>query len=111
MTAEIIVKHTNKLLTRKFRGKENFCPLMPYSLITNLQCMHIFPISGKTETEIEIRLPAHSAKKFGVCIDSPLFGNLKTKAIIENIEINKVLGAEWFTFYIYKADQTVIEVV
>ena len=64
-----------------------------------------------TEAEIMIRLPVTSTKTFGVCLDSPLFGLVEAVTVIEYIEINKVLGAEWFTFYIYKAHQTVIKVL
>ena len=60
---------------------------------------------------MQVRHPVFSTKTFGVCIDSPLFGDLRAKTIIQNIEINKVLGAEWFTFYIYKADQTLLQVL
>ena len=56
---------------------------------------------------VSIIRPVFSTKTFGVCIHSPLFGHVKPRTIIENIEINKVLGAEWFTFYIYSANKII----
>ena len=70
-----------------------------------------FRTLGKTETTvISITRPVYSTKTFGVCIDSPLFGHVKAQTIVENIEINKVLGAEWFTFYIYNSDHATLQV-
>ena len=37
--------------------------------------------------------------KFGVCIHSPVFGNVYNDAITSFIEMNRVLGAEIFTVY------------
>jgi hypothetical protein len=70
----------------------------------------IFPTSGKTEAEVPITFPVHSTKTFAVCIHSPLFGPVEGKTITESIEINKVLGAEWFTFYIYTSNQLALQV-
>ena len=38
---------------------------------------------------------------FGVCYQTPLFGatNLRKEVVIESIERNRAMGAEWFTFY------------
>jgi hypothetical protein len=69
-----------------------------------------FLLLGKTEAEIPITRPVYSTKTFGVCIHSPLFGPVKAQTIIQNIEINKVLGAEWFTFYVYTSDQASLQV-
>ena len=69
------------------------------------------PMTGKTQAKIPITIPVYSTKTFAVCIHSPLFGPVKAKAVIESIEINKVLGAEWFTFYTYTVDQSVLQVL
>ena len=42
-------------------------------------------------------------KKFGVCIDSPLFHISNPQYVIQFIEMNRILGAEWFTAYITKS--------
>jgi len=42
---------------------------------------------------------AEPTKKFGVCIHSPLFMN-DPQYIIHTFEMNRILGAEWFTVYI-----------
>ena len=67
--------------------------------------------TGTIQTEIAITFPVKTRKLFGVCIDSPLFGPITARTIIENIEINKALGAEWFTFYIYSINQTSMQVL
>ncbi|CAB4006087.1 Hypothetical predicted protein, partial [Paramuricea clavata] len=67
------------------------------------------PTTGKTEAEIPITRPVYSTKTFGVCIHSPLFGPVKAQTIIQNIEINKVLGAEWFTIYVYTSNQASLQ--
>lgn len=72
-------------------------------------CISLTP--GKIEAEIPITFPVYSTKTFSVCIDSPLFGPVKPHTIIESIEINKILGAEFFTFYIYVAGQTTLQVL
>ena len=51
------------------------------------------------------------AKGFGVCIESPLFNMKDVQLIIQTIEMNRILGAEWFTFYIHSASQDVIQVL
>ncbi|XP_028400972.1 uncharacterized protein LOC114524057 isoform X2 [Dendronephthya gigantea] len=80
--------------------------------LKSIEVQQIRSYAGKTETTvIPITRPVYSTKTFGVCIDSPLFGNVDARAIIENIEINKVLGAEWFTFYIYNSDQAALQVL
>ena len=69
-----------------------------------------FSTAGKTEAQIPITIPLFSTKTFGVCIDTPIFGPVKAKDIIETIEVNKVLGAEWFTFYMYDLDKALQKV-
>ena len=83
-----------------------------YLNLTSILIEQFHQLAETTEAEIKIRLPAvSSTKTFGVCLNSPIFGPVKAVTVIEYIEINKVLGAEWFTFYIFKADQTVIKVL
>ena len=67
--------------------------------------------TGTIQKEIAITFPVKTRKLFGVCIDSPLFGSIKARTIIENIEINKALGAEWFTIYIYTINRTSMQVL
>lgn len=47
-------------------------------------------------------------RNFTVCVMSPLFGRLNKASMIVNfIEINKIFGAEHFTFYVFKVDSKV----
>ena len=50
-------------------------------------------------------------KGFGVCIESPLFNMKDVQFIIQTIEMNRILGAEWFTFYVHNASQAVMRVL
>ena len=52
-----------------------------------------------------------SIKGFGVCIQSPLFQMSSVEFIVQSIELNRILGAEWFTFYIHDASQAVMRVL
>ena len=42
-------------------------------------------------------------KEFGVCVHSPLFNMNNHQFLAEYIEMSRILGAEWFTLYIYSA--------
>ena len=50
-------------------------------------------------------------KKFGVCIESPLFNVTDPQYIIHTFEMNRILGAEWFTVYIMSASAEVKKVL
>jgi len=50
-------------------------------------------------------------KKFGVCIESPLFNVTDPQYIIHTFEMNRILGAEWFTVYIMSASTEVKKVL
>ena len=50
-------------------------------------------------------------KKFGVCIHSPLFDVNDPQYIIHTFEMNRILGAEWFTVYIMSASAEVKKVL
>ena len=82
-----------------------------YLSLKSILIQQFHPSAGITEAEIKLTLPVSPTKTFGVCLHSPLFGEVKAETVIEYIEINKVLGAEWFTFYVYKTEQTVIKVL
>ena len=60
---------------------------------------------------IQIHNESNSSKKFGVCIHSPLFHVHDAQFIIQTIEMNRILGAQWFTFYIHNAGQDVRRVL
>ena len=42
-------------------------------------------------------------RKFGVCVQTPVYGNLQNSDIVNFIEMNRVLGANIFTVYSQKA--------
>ena len=44
--------------------------------------------------------PTGPTKKFGVCIDSPLFDVNDPQYVIHIFEMNRILGAQWFTVYV-----------
>lgn len=48
---------------------------------------------------------------FGVCIETPLFGNGYEQIIIDSIEMNRLLGAEWFTVYVHDAHQDALDIL
>ena len=52
-----------------------------------------------------------SSKKFGVCIHSPLYHVHDAQFIIQTIEMNRILGAQWSVFYIHDVGQDVRRVL
>ena len=46
-------------------------------------------------------------KDFGVCVHSPLFNMEKHELVAEYVEMNRILGAKWFTFYIHSISRMV----
>ena len=63
------------------------------------------------EAEIPIKFPIYSTKIFGVCTDSQLFGSVKSKSVLESIEVNRILGAEWFTIYVYNVGKDILRLL
>ena len=63
------------------------------------------------EAEIPIKFPIYSTKIFGVCTDSQLFGSVKSKSVLESIEVNRILGAEWFTIYVYNVGKDMLRLL
>ena len=59
----------------------------------------------------QVQTTSNPTKGFGVCIESPLFNMNDVQFIIQTIEMNRILGAEWFTFYVHSASQDVIQVL
>ena len=60
---------------------------------------------------IQVHNETNSSKEFGVCIESPLFHMNDVQFIIQVIEMNRILGAEWFTFYVNDASKDVRSVL
>lgn len=60
---------------------------------------------------IQIHTESNSSKKFGVYVHSPLFHVHDAQFIIQTIEMNRILGAQWFTFYIHDVGQDVRRVL
>ena len=56
-------------------------------------------------------LPAAPTQKFGVCYGSPLYGFKYDQDIIDSIEMNKLLGATWFTIYVYEANDKAMKIL
>ena len=59
----------------------------------------------------QVQNTTNSTLGFGVCIQSPLFNMNDVQFIIQTIEMNRILGAEWFTFYIHSASQDIMRVL
>ena len=59
----------------------------------------------------QVQTTSNVMKEFGVCIESPLFNMTDVHFIIQTIEMNRILGAEWFIFYVHSASQDVIQVL
>ena len=56
------------------------------------------------------QLPHMSDKKmFGVCLQSPVYGQIDLQQIVEFIEMNRVLGAEIITMYIMELKEDVLQ--
>ena len=56
-------------------------------------------------------LPAAPTHKFGVCYGSPLYGFKYDQDIMDSIEMNKLLGATWFTIYVYEANDKAMKIL
>ena len=77
------------------------------SFSSNISCQETSPPIPVTQ----VHNVTNSSKEFGVCIESPLFSIEDAQFIIQIIEMNRILGAEWFTFYIQSASQAVMRVL
>lgn len=49
--------------------------------------------------------------KFGVCYETPLYGNKYDQEIMDSIEMNRILGATWFTLYVFEAHDKALEIL
>ena len=49
--------------------------------------------------------------KFGVCYETPLYGYKYDQEIMDSIEMNRILGATWFTLYIFEAHDKALEIL
>lgn len=49
--------------------------------------------------------------EFGVCVQTPLFGHAYKQIIVDSIEMNRLLGAQWFTVYVHDAHQVALEIL
>ena len=58
----------------------------------------------------DVRFP-EKVHKFGVCYESPLYGYKYDQEVMDSIEMNKVLGATWFTIYVYEAHAKALEIL
>ena len=59
----------------------------------------------------QVQNTTNSTRRFGVCIQSPLFSMNDVQLVIQTIEMNRILGAERFTFYIHSASQDIMRVL
>ena len=58
----------------------------------------------------DVRL-SKKVHKFGVCYETPLYGYKYDQEIMDSIEMNKQLGATWFTIYVYEAHEKALEIL
>ena len=109
-------KVINRCRQYKYRSYYYICNLPPhFSAITpkfvsfsfNRSCQQLSPPIPVTQ----VQTTSNPAKGFGVCIESPLFNMADVQFIIQTIEMNRILGAEWFTFYVHSASQDVMRVL
>ena len=77
------------------------------SFSSDISCLETSPPIPVTQ----VHNVTNSSKEFGVCIESPLFSIDDAQFIIQIIEMNRILGAEWFTFYLQSASQAVMRVL
>ena len=100
----------------KYRQYYYICNLPPHlsamtpkfvSFSFNSSCQQPSPPVPVTQ----VQNTTNSTRGFGVCIQSPLFNMNDVQFIIQTIEMNRILGAEWFTFYIHSASQAVMRVL
>ena len=100
----------------KYRPYYYICNLPPcFSAITpkfvsfsfNSLCLQPSPPVPVTQ----VQNTTNSTRGFGVCIQSPLFNMNDVQLVIQTIEMNRILGAEWFTFYIHSASQDIMRVL
>ena len=110
---KVVVNHCRKY---KYRPYYYICDLPPrFSAITpkfvsfsfNSSCQQPSPPVPVTQ----VQNTTNSTQGFGVCIQSPLFNMNNVQFIIQTIEMNRILGAERFTFYIHSASQDVMRVL
>ena len=59
----------------------------------------------------QVQTTSNPAKGFGVCIETPLYNMKDVQFIMQTIEMNRILGAEWFTFYVHSASPAVMRVL
>lgn len=59
---------------------------------------------------VDVRF-SEKVHKFGVCYETPLYGNKYDQEIMDSIEMNKQLGATWFTIYVYEAHEKALEIL
>ena len=89
----------------------NFSAMTPkfvsFSFSFNSSCQQPSPPVPVTQ----VQNTTNSTRGFGVCIQSPLFNMNDVQFIIQTIEMNRILGAEQFTFYIHSASQAVMRVL
>jgi hypothetical protein len=54
---------------------------------------------------------AKARHKFGVCYGSPMRGFKYDQDIMDSIEMNRLLGATWFTIYVYEAHDKAMKIL
>ena len=78
------------------------------SLTTHKECTSDLsswmPVSSK-------RLDSSNLRTFGVCIETAIFNAVPIASLIESIERNRAMGAEWLTVYVYKTSEAVMKVL
>ena len=78
------------------------------SLTIDKECRHNvsswMPISFKQPRSSNLRT-------FGVCVETAIFNAVPIASLIESIERNRAMGAEWLTVYVYKTSEAVMKVL
>ena len=86
-------------------GKPNYVTLV-HSTSTDMK--HV-PFTSYVPVA-DVRFP-EKVHQFGVCYESPLHGYKYDQEVMDSIEMNKVLGATWFTIYVYEAHAKALEIL
>ena len=77
------------------------------SLTIDKKCRH----GVSSWMPVSYRQHSSNTSAFGVCIETAIFNAVPIASLIEGIERNRAMGAEWFTVYVYRTSETVMKVL
>ena len=79
------------------------------SLATDKECK--YNVTSWMPVSFEHLNSNTSTYTFGVCIETAIFNAVPIASLIESIERNRAMGAEWLTVYVYKTSEAVMKVL